>query len=128
MRALSLPDSNVSSYFLKSFGRAQRLLTCECERTDEPSMAQVLHLSNGDTINEKLAAKGNRIEQILTAGEPNEKIVEDAFLSTLSRYPSADERTRLLAELSAAPAAERRQVLEDLYWGLLTSKEFLLNH
>jgi hypothetical protein len=128
MRALTLPDSNVSSYFLKSFGRAQRLLTCECERTDEPSMTQVLHLSNGDTINEKLAAKGNRIDQILTAGEPNEKIIEDAFLSTLSRYPKEEERTRLLAELSSAPAGERRQVLEDLYWSLLTSKEFLLNH
>ena len=102
MRALKLPDSNVDSYFLKSFGRPERLLTCECERTDEPSMAQVLHIANGDTINEKLAAKGNRIDQILTAGEPDEKIVEDAFLSTLSRYPTEEERGRLLAELSSA--------------------------
>ncbi len=108
---------------------AQRLLTCECERTDEPSMVQVLHLSNGDTINEKLAAKGNRIDQILTAGEPNEKIVEDAYLEhAVAVIRSADERGRLLAELSSAPAAERRQVLEDLYWSLLSSKEFLLNH
>src|SRR5205807_2030193 len=33
-RALQLPDSNVESYFLKSFGRPLRLLTCECERTN----------------------------------------------------------------------------------------------
>jgi hypothetical protein len=128
LRAIQLPDANVLSYFLKSFGRAPRHLTCECERTDEPSMVQVLHLSNGDTINEKLAAKGNRIEQILSAGTPNEQIVEDAYLSTLARFPTADEKKQLVEALASSPAEERRVVLEDLYWSLLSSKEFLLNH
>ena len=59
-RALQLPDSNTVSYFLASFGRPDRVATCECERTNEPSMAQALHIANGDTLNEKLAAKGNR--------------------------------------------------------------------
>ncbi len=126
-RAIQLPDSNVLSYFLKSFGRAQRLLTCECERTDEPSMVQVLHISNGDTINEKLSAKGNRIEQIMTAGTSNDKIVEDAYLCTLARFPTADEKQQLIAALTSTPADERRTVLEDLYWSLMSSKEFLLN-
>jgi hypothetical protein len=128
LRAIQLPDANVLSYFLKSFGRAPRHLTCECERTDEPSMVQVLHLSNGDTINEKLAAKGNRIEQILSAGTPNEQIVEDAYLSSLARFPTAGEKERLVKALGEAPVEERRVVLEDLYWSLLSSKEFLLNH
>ena len=52
---------------MKAFGRPLRDITCECERTAEPSMVQVLHISNGDTINQKLAAKGNRIEQMLAA-------------------------------------------------------------
>ncbi|MEX2141111.1 MAG: DUF1549 and DUF1553 domain-containing protein [Pirellulales bacterium] len=128
LRAIQLPDANVLSYFLKSFGRAPRHLTCECERTDEPSMVQVLHLSNGDTINEKLAAKGNRIEQSISAGMSNERIVEDAYLSTLARFPTAGEKDRLVQALGETPADERRVVLEDLYWSLLSSKEFLLNH
>ncbi len=128
LRAIQLPDANVLSYFLKSFGRAPRHLTCTCERSDEPSMVQVLHLSNGDTINEKLAAKGNRIDQVIAAGIPNEAIVEDAYLSTLARLPTSSEKERLVGALSAAPADERRLVLEDLYWSLLSSKEFLLNH
>jgi hypothetical protein len=128
LRAIQLPDANVLSYFLKSFGRAPRHLTCTCERTDEPSMVQVLHLSNGDTINEKLAAKGNRIDQIIAAGTPDDQIVEDAYLSTLARFPTAGEKERLVAALSAASADQRRLVLEDLYWSLLSSKEFLLNH
>ena len=91
-------------------------------------MVQVLHLSNGDTINEKLATKGNRIDQILAANTPNERIVEDAFLSTLSRLPTTDEKQQLVNALDNAASKERRLVLEDLYWSLLSSKEFLLNH
>jgi hypothetical protein len=127
-RALQLPDVNVNSYFLKTFGRPLRTITCECERTAQPSMVQVLHLSNGDTINQKLAAKGNRLEQILAAKMTNEQIVDEAYLSALSRPPSDGERTKLLAALSATPEAERRVVIEDLYWSILSSKEFLFNH
>ena len=32
-------------------------MTCECERSATPSMAQVLHIANGDTVNQKLAAR-----------------------------------------------------------------------
>lgn len=127
-RALQLPDSNVDSYFLKSFGRPQRLLTCECERTNEPSMVQVLHITNGDTINQKLAAKGSRVEQLLAAKTPDDKIVEDAYLSALSRQPTDAEKQQLVSELGQGPAAEKRQAIEDLYWSLLSGKEFLFNH
>lgn len=60
-RAIQLYDSAVDSYFLKTFGRNQRRITCECERSDEPSMVQVLHMSNGDTINGKLSAEKSRV-------------------------------------------------------------------
>ena len=53
-RAVQLYDSAVESYFLKTFGRNTRNIVCECERSNEPSMVQVLHMSNGTTINEKL--------------------------------------------------------------------------
>jgi hypothetical protein len=90
-------------------------------------MVQVLHLSNGDTINEKLRAKGNRIEQMLAANMPNEQIIEEAFLSALSRFPTDGERSKLLAALDDA-TIERRELVEDLYWSILSSKEFLFNH
>ncbi|MBI4583868.1 MAG: DUF1553 domain-containing protein, partial [Planctomycetes bacterium] len=127
-RALQLPDSNVSSYFLKSFGRPERLITCECERTAEPSMTQVLHLSNGDTLNQKLEAPLNRLERLLTAGAPGEKIIEEAYLSALSRFPTRAETEKLLEVLSQAGAGEQKTVYQDLFWSLLCSKEFLFNH
>jgi hypothetical protein len=127
-RALQLADSNVESYFLSAFGRPERVITCDCERSNEPSMKQVLHLYNGDTINAKLRAAGNRIEAIVSSGESDEQVIEEAYLSTLSRFPTEQEKTELLAVFAESSADERRLVIEDLYWGLLSSREFLFNH
>jgi uncharacterized protein DUF1549/uncharacterized protein DUF1553/Big-like domain-containing protein len=126
-RALQLPDSNVDSYFLESFGRAERKLTCECERTEEPSMAQVLHIANGDTVNQKLKQAGNRIEKLIADKVPDEKIVEEAYLSALSRTPTEAETKGILAMLSGVEAKQRREVVEDVYWSILSSREFLFN-
>ncbi|MAT14829.1 MAG: S-layer protein [Planctomyces sp.] len=127
-RALQLYDSAVKSYFLKTFGRNQRLITCECERSDEPTMVQVLHLSNGDTINEKLQGENSIVAEILQSDLSNEDIVEQAFLKTLGRFPTDEEQQKLAVYLSEASGEERRLALEDLYWSLMTSREFLFNH
>ena len=84
---MQLPDSNIESYFLKSFGRPEREKTCSCERTDEPNVTQMLHLANGNTVNTMLEAKNNAIEKWLTDKAPPQKIVEQAYLSALSRFP-----------------------------------------
>ncbi len=127
-RAEQLPDSNVDSYFLKSFGRPVRLLTCECERTSTPSMVQVLHISNGNTLNQKLAAKGNRLDQLLAAKTPPEAIIDEAYLSTYSRFPTTGEKQQLMQLIAKVPADQQRAAVEDLYWSLLSSTEFLFNH
>lgn len=127
-RALQLIDANVASYFLETFGRPERVLTCTCERSDEPSMTQVLHLTNGKTIQEKLEAKEGRISSLIESNTPNAEIVETVYLASLSRYPTADEKQRLTSLLDASPAEERRAAIEDLFWSVLTSKEFLFQH
>lgn len=126
-RAIKLADSYVDSYFLETFGKPDRLITCECERSSEPSMTQVLHLYNGETVNKKLAAKGSAAEKA-EAEDDDGKVIEGLYLTALARQPTREEREKLLAELAAAPAAERRQTIEDLYWSVLTSREFLFTH
>jgi hypothetical protein len=128
LRAIQLPDTKIASYFLKTFGRPDREKTCECERTAEANVAQVLHIANGDTINQKLGAKENAISRQLAAEMPPEKIIEDACLSALSRYPTETERERMLKASSEAKGTELRPAVEDMYWALLSSKEFLFNH
>ena len=127
-RALQLPDSNIESYFLSTFGRPDRVITCECERSDEPSMTQVLHLYNGKTLNAKLQAKENRISQLLKAGMSDEQLIESAYLEVLARQPSGQEVARLAELIKVDDDPQRRLALEDLYWSLLTSREFLFNH
>jgi len=172
-RALELADTETESYFLTVFGRPERLITCECERSNEPSMSQVLHIANGETLNSKIEAKGNRIDRQLAAGADDRAVVNDVFLSAFSRLPTPEEERRLLAGLSDAEESDRRPALvdlqkrigeslaqgdakrrteslaqidermkaipreavgarrkaiEDLYWSVLSSKEFLFNH
>ncbi|MEZ6070245.1 MAG: DUF1549 domain-containing protein [Pirellulales bacterium] len=131
-RALQLPDSEVDSYFLKTFGRPERVITCECERTAQPSVVQVLHITNGDTINDKLESDKCRLMRRLAEGWSPQQIVEELFLAALSRYPTESETAQInevLSELGDDPDQQAlRAALEDVYWSVLSSKEFLFNH
>ncbi len=128
-RALQLPDSNTASYFLTSFGRPDRVKTCDCERTNEPSMAQALHIANGDTLNQKLEAKDNRLDKMLAANLPTDRIVGDTYMLALSREPTEKEERAVTAILDGTKTpAEKRTALEDVFWGLMSSREFLFNH
>ena len=128
IRALQLPDTRVFSYFLKTFGRPDREKTCECERSAEPSMAQALHIANGDTVNQKLSQKTSVVGKALLAAEAPAQLIEQAYLSALGRFPTDTERSRMTQAVVDAASDERRQALEDVYWALLSSKEFLFNH
>ncbi len=127
-RALQLYDSAVKSYFLETFGRNQREITCECERSNQPSLVQVLNLSNGSTINEKLASKDSRVTKLLADDLPPDQIVEKAWMLCLSREPNERERTEFTRQIMEATPEETRIVVEDIFWSLLTSREFLFQH
>jgi hypothetical protein len=127
-RALQLHDSAVKNPFLDSFGRNARDITCECERSNQPSLVQVLHLANGSTINDKLAAKESRVTQLLATDPTPERIVEEAWITCLSRLPTDAEKKPLVELIASVPAEEKRAAVEDLWWSLLTSREFLFRH
>ncbi len=128
VRALQLTDSAVKSYFLKTFGRNQREITCECERSNQPSLVQVLHLSNGGTINDKLVEKDGRLAKLLATNPTPEQLVREAWLLCLGRPPTERERAEFVRALAEAPADQKREVAEDLFWSLLTNREFLFQH
>jgi len=130
-RAVQLYDAAVDNDFLQKFGRNPRRIVCECERSDVPTIVQVLHLSNGATLNDKLHAPGNRLDTLLKlrrAGMSTATVVDDLYLACLSRYPTETERRRLLDLLPPPAAPAEAEVLEDMFWGLMSSREFLFNH
>ncbi len=128
--AFELYDSAVVNTFLKTFGRHQRRITCDCERSDQPTVVQVLHLSNGETINDKLANPNSVVAKWVSDRLPASAVVDQAYLSSLSRFPSSAERDRLLELVLEADKAhvDRAETYQDLLWSLMTSQEFLFAH
>lgn len=94
----------------------------------EPNLSQALHLLNGDTTQQRIR-QGKRVETMLGAGQPPREIIRALYLTALTREPTATEMEKLLAAIPDAkqPAAVR-EALEDIFWALLNSKEFIFNH
>ena len=90
-------------------------------------MVQTLHLSNGETLNPKLAEKDNLIQKAIEKGDSNEQIIETIFLKALSRPPTDTERKGLSAVV-AEYDEDRNTALQDVAWSVLTSTEFTFNH
>jgi hypothetical protein len=79
-------------------------------------------------VNDKLAAPENRLARWLTEKKSDKELIEDVFLTSLARLPQQHELDEISAVLAAASAEERRIVLEDVVWGIVSSREFLFNH
>jgi hypothetical protein len=125
-RAIQLPDTRVKSFFLDVFGRPPRQITCECERSSQPNIAQALHLLNGDFLNRKIADPAGRVEKLLKAKTPAPALIEELYLAALSRPPRGEEVMQAQRWVGKAPS--EREGFQDLLWVLLNSREFLFNH
>jgi hypothetical protein len=126
-RAVQVWDNRMPSYFFRIFGRPVRASVCECERSSEPSIAQALHLMNSPEITEKLRARAGTVRRLAASPLPPAELVDELYLSTLSRYPREKERAALLA-LFQGPGTSRAEAVEDALWSLLNTKEFTFNH
>jgi hypothetical protein len=126
-RAIQLWDSKVPHYFLKLFGRPQRLSACECERITEPGVSQVLHLMNSPEIQDKIGHDRGMVAKLVRTHKGDAELADELYLTYLSRLPTAAERDFVVGRLARDPAA-RRQVAEDLAWSFLNSVEFVFNH
>ncbi|WDQ14660.1 DUF1553 domain-containing protein [Rhodopirellula sp. P2] len=126
-RAIELYDSAVDSYFLKTFGRNPREIVCECERDAEPSMVQVLHLSNGETLNPKLNDPASLPSLAASEEWDRDEYLDTLFRRALSRVPTVAERRSLVAVMDEY-GDDQTTAMRDVAWSVLTSVEFTYNH
>jgi len=132
--AVSIPSSGVRSgskekglaisRFLASFGKPSRSLTCECERAEDNTLGQAFLMISGDVILEVLSGQGNRIEKILMDEVKPDIALKELFLIAFARRPSSLEIEKAKAIL--LKSKNSRDGWEDILWGIVNSKEFLL--
>ena len=125
-RAVHIADGNTSTYFLTTFGRAKRESVCSCEVKMEPNLSQALHLINGDTVNNKIRTGGLIPVLIGEQKMTPAQVITELYLRCFSRKPTEVELTKLVA--IASEDETPHQALEDIFWSLLNSREFLFNH
>ncbi len=126
VRAVQVPDPGSASYFLRAFGRSERVTACACERTGDVSLPNVLHLICGDTITGKLNTGSGWLAKRLKDEKDDRKLLDELFLRAYSRKPTAKE-VATVAALLKDKDTPRDEVFRDLFWALLNSKEFLFN-
>ncbi len=125
-RAAQVANGSSGIYFLDVFGRPPRSSVCTCERRGEPTLAQSLHLINGSTLQEAIKKSGGLLDQMIAAETPTPEIVDKLFLAAVSRTPTEEEKAKLTEYVDTAE--DRRMALEDAFWSVLNSKEFIFNH
>ncbi|HET6576367.1 MAG TPA: DUF1549 and DUF1553 domain-containing protein [Fimbriiglobus sp.] len=114
------------SYVLRIFGRPPRTTACDCERAMEPALPQTLFRMTDPTLMRKLQAKGNRTVKLARSELSNEQAVEELFLATLTRPPTANEKDKALEYMNGAK--NRAEGLQEVMWALINTREFILNH
>ena len=124
-RAVQIADGRTSTYFLTTFGRAPRDTVCDCEASTDPSLSQALHLINGAATNAKIT-QGKVIDELLKDDATVESALERLYIRCLCRMPTPEERKSLLASVESAPSP--KEGLEDVFWAVMNSQEFVFNH
>ena len=124
-RSIQLADGSIGSSFLDMFGRPARDSGLESERNNRPTAAQELHLLNSSHIRQKIE-QSPKIRQLLQSRRKPREIIDELYLTILSRLPTTDE-LKTFRDYAQAGQQGRRPMM-DLIWALLNSAEFLYRH
>ncbi|MBN2476514.1 MAG: DUF1553 domain-containing protein [Pirellulales bacterium] len=125
MPAIALADGSITSSFLTLFGRSARATGMESERINNPVPAQWLHMLNSSHIQRKLE-QGPRLKALLGSGRRLDELVEELYLTILSRPPTQDELATVAEYVQSA--SSRRDAAFDIAWALINNTEFLYRH
>jgi hypothetical protein len=124
-RAVGMNPDICPSQFMDAFGRSMRRTTPTGR--PEVNLLAAMHMLAGSTYTAKITADGGRLTQLIKHGASNEKILEEFYLAALTRLPTSEEKTDLLAFL-AKGSLPRQEKLARLVWAVISSREFAYNH
>ncbi len=122
-RSMEIWTHRVESLFLDAFGRPDANQDPPYERTSDTTVVQALHLMNAPDLHKKVTSDQGRASQLAASDRTATQIVEDLYLATYSRLPTAAELADVTPVIEQNP--NRRQATEDLMWALLNTPEFI---
>jgi len=120
-------NHKLESQFLDAFGRPNASSECPCERDAKPSVVQALHLMNSNKLQDMLTSSKGRVTRLAKSTQTPPQIVEELYLASYSRLPTAEEAA-IAGKAIDVGSANRQAAIEDVLWSLLNSAEFVFNH
>jgi hypothetical protein len=122
------PKNPFVAFVLETYGRPKRnaAVQCDCERDASGSIFQVLTLANHPRVWEKIKDPTGRVAKLAKATTDAASKIDELFLATLSRLPSDAERDACAKFVKNAESPEKG--FQGVLWGLVNTREFLLQH
>jgi hypothetical protein len=114
------------AYVLQIFGRPLRVQNCDCERSGAASLSQTLYLLNDEKLLAKIHDPKGRLTGLVEKTTDDRKLLEELYLWTLTRSPTAAEVERSMKHVSQA--ASRLEAYQDVLWSLINRHDFVVNH
>jgi hypothetical protein len=122
-RAMSLWTVRTESFFLDAFSRPDPNQDPPCERTQDTSVVQALHLMNSPGLHQKVTSDQGRAAALAGSKRLPAEIINEIYLSVYARMPDDKERAICTKQFAESP---RRQAVEDLMWSLINTPEFVM--
>jgi hypothetical protein len=119
----SSPENPQVFAFMQAYYQAERAMPPVDKNIASPVQAMMMMTSQ--VVTRRISAEGNtRVAKLLKEAKSDDEIIEELFLASLTRRPTAEETDvakRVLAK-------DRKIGAENVQWALLNSTEFLVNH
>src|SRR5438093_1644643 len=117
------PEKYMVFAFMQAYYQAERALPPVDKNIASPVQAMMMMTS--PVVTKRVGAQGNtRVANLVKTGKSDDEILEELFLASLTRRPTADE----VEVAKRVIAKDRNKGIENIQWALLNSAEFLVNH
>lgn len=91
------------------------------------TIVQALLMMNGKNLNDAVSSSKGTVALSMTK---KSDVINELFLAALNRPPRAKERATIMKkmQLAGVPKDTPKAAYEDIFWALLNSNEFIINH
>ncbi|MEX2213911.1 MAG: DUF1553 domain-containing protein, partial [Phycisphaeraceae bacterium] len=111
------------SLTLDTFGRPDPNQDPPCERQEDPTVTQALHLMMSPQLHGKVTSDKSWAAKLAASKATPVEIVEQLYLAVFSRQPTPRE-VQVMTGVFNEKGASRRLVTEDILWSMINSPEF----